>query len=257
MTEGRQASSDHRNLRRQVALLWAGLAVLAASWITVEVQRQDSADATRPVLRVERLEVVEPDGELALVLANSQRPVAGTINGQVLMRDQEAERRGRPSIIFFDGQGDEVGGMVFGVTDTPDGYRATRHLSLDAHEQDQTVVLSHNQDPNGSTSGLTISDRPETSMLETLAELGLSPGASRDELNAAVANLVEAGREARVLELFGTTRLFVGSTPDGNARLTMFDGNGRPRIVMATPRTGAPEMRMLDEAGNTVLRLPE
>lgn len=257
MTEGRQPSGDPQGLRRQVALLWAGLAVLAASWITVEVQRQDSADTTRPVLRVERLEVVEPDGQLAFVLANSQRPTAGTINGQVLMRDQEAERRGRPSIVFFDGQGDEVGGMVFGVTDTPDGYRAARHLSLDAHEQDQTVVLAHYQDAKGSTSGLTISDRPETSMLETLAELGLSPGASRDELNGAVAAMVEAGREARVRELFGSTRLFVGTTPDGNARLTMFDGSGRPRIVMAAPRTGAPELRMLDESGNIVLSLPE
>ena len=257
MTEGRPASSDPQALRRHVALLWAGLAVLAASWLTVEVQRQNGADATVPVLRVERLEVVEPDGELAFVLANSQRPAAGTINGQVVMTGQEAERRGRPSFIFFDGQGDEVGGMTFGITDTPDGYRVTRHLSLDAHEQDQTVVLAHNQDPNGSTSGLTISDRPETSMLDTLAELGLQPGASRDELNAAVAALPEEGRAGRLRELFGATRVFVGSTPDGNARLTMFDGSGRPRIVIAAPSTGAPEMRILDESGNTVLRLPE
>ena len=209
------------------------------------------------MLRVERLEIVEPDGELAFVLANSQRPTAGTINGQVLMAGQEAERRGHPSIIFFDGQGDEVGGMNFGITDTPDGYRVTRHFSLDAHEHDQTVVLAHRQDPDGSTSGLTISDRPAISIFEAFAELGLGPGASRDELNAAVAALPEEGREARMRDLFGGTRLFVGATPDGNARLTLFDGSGRPRIVIAAPSTGVPEIRILDESGNSVLSLPE
>ena len=56
--------------------------------------------------------------------------------------------------------------------------------------------------------------------------------------------------------LFGTTRRFVGSTQGGNARLTLFDGTGRPRIVMAAPSTGVPEMRVLDEFGNAVLSLP-
>ena len=256
MTEERQASKDLKSLRRQVALLWAGLAVLVAGWITAEVGGLGT-ESTQPVLRVERLEIVEPNGELAFVLANSQRPTAGTINGQVLMAGQEAERRGRPSIIFFDGQGDEVGGMNFGITDTPNGYQVTRHLSLDAHEHDQTVVLAHRQDPEGSTSGLTISDRPPISILEAFAELGLSPGASRDELNAAVAALPEEGREARMRELFGGTRLFVGATPDGNARLTLFDGSGRPRIVIAAPSTGDPEILLLDESGDPLLSLPE
>ena len=34
MTEEPQASNDLKSLRRQVALLWAGLAVLVAGWIT-------------------------------------------------------------------------------------------------------------------------------------------------------------------------------------------------------------------------------
>ena len=245
-----------QKLRRQVALLWAGLVLVAVAWIGTELRRTGRGGQVPPVLRVERLEVVEPTGELAIVLANSERPAVATVDGQQLMAGQEEERRGRPSIIFFDGQGDEVGGMLFGTVETEDGYSAARHFSLDAYEQDQTVVLHHYQSPAGSSSGLTVSDRPPISIAESLAELGLALGASRDELNAAVAAMPEEGREARLRELFGTARAFVGSGPDGAASLMLRDGEGRPRIVIEAPASGEAAIRILDEAGEPVLRLP-
>ena len=63
------------------------------------------------------------------------------MDGQVIFPSSEEERRGLPSMIFFDGHGDEVGGMLMGVRETPDGYSATRHISLDAYKQDRTVQL--------------------------------------------------------------------------------------------------------------------
>jgi hypothetical protein len=208
------------------------------------------------VLSAERLNIVEPDGKLAFVIANSQRPVAATMDGKVLMRDQEEERRGMPSFIFFDGNGDEVGGLLTGVMTTADGYTATRHLSLDAYKQDQTVVLAHYQSPSGSSAGLRISDRPQESMLDGLAQLGLEAGASRDEMQAAIMALPEEGRPARMRELFGVSRLFLGSDPQRNASLVMRDGNGRPRVLISVPADGQPSIQILDEAGKAVLKLP-
>ena len=245
-----------QQLRRQVALLWAGLVVVAVGWIGTELLGTGRGGPVPAVLRVERLEVVEPTGELAMVLANSQRPAVATLDGQTLMAGQEEERRGRPSIIFFDGQGDEVGGMLFGTAETADGYSATRHLSLDAYEHDQTVVLHHYQSPDGSSSGLTVSDRPPISMAESFAELGLAVGASRDEISAAVAAMPEEGREARLRELFGTTRAFIGSDVEGTANLTLQDGEGRTRIVIEVPASGEPAIRILGEAGEPVWSSP-
>ena len=180
----RAGASGTDHFRRQLTFLWGAIAILAlalsaaVAWI---------ATASAPtVLSVERLEIVEPDGSLAVVLANSQRPAVATIDGQILMAGQEEERRGVPSIIFFDGKGDEVGGMLFGVREASDGYRAVRHFALDAHEQDQTVRLTHSQTPAGSTSGLGVTDRPVHSIPDALAQLGLSVGASREELQAAL-----------------------------------------------------------------------
>ncbi len=259
MTPHERASvSDTDRLRRQIALLWAAVAVLALALSGAVIRTAPTTPVAPDVLAVERLEIVEPDGSPAMVLANSQRPAVATVDGHVLMEGQEEERRGVPSIIFFDGKGDEVGGMLFGVRETPGGgYLAVRHLSLDANDQDQTVVLAHYQDPEGSTSGLTISDRPARSLLDSLAQLGLSAGASREQLHAAIEQLPEDGREARLRELFGTNRAFLGSTRGGEAGLTLRDGEGRRRIVIEAPSDGEPSIRILDTEGAVVLRLPE
>ena len=214
-------------LRRQVTLLWVVIVVFAfafsgaVSWLAM------TAASAPAVLRVERLEVVEPDGSLSMVLANSQRPAVATLDGQVLMAGQEEERRGTPSITFFDGKGTEVGGLALGVREQSGSYRAIRHLSLDAHNQDQAVVLMHRQDPDGSTSGLSITDRPDHSVFDAVAQLGVSPRGVERGTAAALQSLPEEGREARLLELFGTPRAFLGSTRGGDASLVLHDGGGR------------------------------
>jgi hypothetical protein len=230
-----------------LAVVW----LITITWLVVRTPRLPA------VLSVERLEILEPDGKPALVLANSQRPIAATIDGQAIMAGQEEERRGIPSIIFFDGKGDEVGGMLFGVRESSNGYSVTRHLSLDGYKQDQTVVLSHYQDPRGSTSGVTISDRPERSQLDTFRQLGLQPGASREQLTRAIQAIPEDQRASRRRELFGTTRAFFGSVRSGEARLELRDGQGRVRIVLDAPETGEPSIRILDDKGQVALRLPK
>jgi hypothetical protein len=256
-------NEDHRDLgtrvdalRRQVRFLKGAAAVLTLLWVA-SLAWVVLRSGLPPVLAVERLEIIEPDGKPALVLANSQRPIAATINGQETMAGQEEERRGIPSIIFFDGRGDEVGGMLFGARETARGYSATRHLSLDGYKQDQTVVLAHYQDPTGSTSGLTISDRPEHSLLDAFRQLGLQPGASRQELAAAIRAVPEDQRARRTREVFGTTRAFFGSARTGEARVELRDGQGRVRVVIEAPEQGDPSIRFLNDAGATTFRLPK
>ena len=53
------------------------------------------------------------------------------------MEGQEQERRGIPSITFFDGKGDEVGGMAFGVKETADASKRSATSRWMAHNQDQ------------------------------------------------------------------------------------------------------------------------
>ncbi len=256
MREADEPSGEARQIQRELKILRAGVAILALLWFGTTVWLLARTPTIPSVIAVERLEILEPDGTPALVVANSQRPAVATLDGQVVMEGQEGERMGVPSIIFFDGKGDEVGGLLFGVRETSNGYSAVRHLSLDGYKQDQTVVLAHYQDPGGSRSGLTISDRPDHSIFDAQVALGLDPGASRDELTAAIGAISPELRRMRLRELFGTTRASFGTGRDGGASVVLMDGEGRSRIVIVAPQEGGASIQILDEHGETVLRLP-
>jgi hypothetical protein len=249
------ASADLGAMHRQLARLRLGLVVLGLLWLATFAWLALRPTKIPPVLSVERLEVLEPDGSPAFVLANSRRPAVATVDGKVVMAGQEEERR-VPSFIFFDGKGDEVGGMLFGNYEAPNGRGAVRHLSLDALGQDQTVVLQHDQDARGSTSGLAISDRPTQSMLDSFKDLGLEPGATRAELTAAIERIPDAERGRRTRELFGGRRAFFGTVRSGESRVELRDGEGRVRVSIEAPADGAASIRLLDESGAEVLRLP-
>jgi hypothetical protein len=59
-------------------------------------------------LTVERLDVVGPDGQLVLSRANGRRLPQPLIGGQTLETGRAA-----PGLIFFDGRGWEVGGLIY------------------------------------------------------------------------------------------------------------------------------------------------
>jgi hypothetical protein len=257
MTEDVTTGASLGDLRKQVERLRRAVAALGVVLLVSIGWLLWRAPALPRILSLERLDIVEPDGSLAFVLANSQRPPGATMDGQTLLEGQQDERRGVPSFIFFDGKGDEVGGFTLGVRTSAEGFSATRHLSLDGYKQDQTVVLAHYQDAEGSSAGLRISDRPlDLSMVEALAELGLEAGPSRKELEAAIRAVPGDARADRLRDLFGVQRLFVGSDRDRNASLVLRDGAGRPRILLTAPADGTPSIQILDETGEAVLTLP-
>lgn len=250
-----ETKGAHDRLERRVVRLTTAVVGLAVLWLATVMWVGSRRPSVPPVLAVERLEIREPDGTLAFVLANSRRPAVTTMDGQVLMEGQ-VEQRQVPNFIFFDGRGDEVGGMLFATRETEDGFNASRHFSLDGYKQDQTVVLAHYQDADGARSGLIVSNRPQHSLLDALRELGLEAGATRAEMEEAIAAIPQDEREARMRELFGVRRVFVGSTPEDIASLTLRDGAGRPRIALEVPAEGEPSIRILDVEGETVQRLP-
>lgn len=256
-SDGQVIGNQYAALRRQIARLQIVVACVAILWVVSTIWLLAKQPTIPSVLTVERLDIVEPDGSLALVLANSERPVAATIGGEVILGDQEEGRRGSPSMIMFDGQGDEVGGLLFGTRRSASGFSAVRQLTLDAYGQDQAVILRHIQDPRGSTSGLVVSARPEHSILDAMKQLGLQPGATGAEMQAAIAALPDESRAARRRELFGVERAFLGAVPTGNTHLTLRDGQGRRRIVIDVPEDGEPSIAILDADGQTVARLPE
>jgi hypothetical protein len=250
-------SEEAHALERKVARLTTAFAGLAVLWVLTVGWVALDRSALPAVVSVERLEIREPDGSLAFALANSAHPTVATMDGEVLLADQAAERR-HPNFIYFDGNGDEVGGLMLRTVDGPDGPSVSRFMTFDGMDHQEVLVLGHNQGPAGSTTGLRVFQHaPGATLIGGLRDVGAEPGATRAELQAAIAAIPEDERAERMRSLLGITRLELGTSLEGEAGLTLHDAEGRPRIVLETPADGEPSLRFLDENGETVLRLPE
>lgn len=258
---GGEASGNARDLvdelRARIRRLEVGALALAVALVASLGWNLLSSTDRHQVLTAERLEIVEPDGQLAFVLANSERPGRGTFGGEVLMEGRQGERA-MPNFIFYDGHGDEVGGMLFGNRETGDEFHASRHFSLDGYGQDQTVQLFHQQTPDGANSGLVVNDRPgDRTLPETFRGLGLDPPFTQAMLDSVIETTIpEDVRPDSLRELFGVSRVFLGSSGTNEALLALRDGEGRTRLLAGVPEDGDPYLRFLDEEGDPVTELP-
>lgn len=129
-----------RQLRRDIRLLklWAFGSTCVLVLFAATVLTQGQPGGTRfEEISVERINIVERDGRVRLVLANSARQADAVMDGRVLVPG-----RNRPAgMIFFNDEGDEVGGLIFSGRRQDGRARATASLTFDQWKQDQTVAL--------------------------------------------------------------------------------------------------------------------
>src|SRR5262245_56462962 len=228
-----------RRLRVQQRVGGAAAIAVASVLALAALQAQPPARQRFTELDVERLNVVEPDGQLVLSMANTARLPDPLVAGTTV----ETSRTG-PGLIFFDGKGCEVGGLIYG---TRGGNSAGAHFSFDQFHNDQVVYL--NYEDNGSTvkrAGLYVVDRARTPTLEDIVrirgELATAPAAARPALEAQL-----AGASAQ--------RIFVGSDNE-TATVRLRDRAGRDRIRLTVDAQGVARMEFLDAAGTVVDSLP-
>jgi hypothetical protein len=200
---------------------------------------------------VERINVVEPDGKLRMVISNRPRSIGPIYKGTPFGYPGGS----RPGMIFFNDEGTENGGLGFSGSRGPDGaYRASSQLAFDQFDQDQVLYLQY-ADQNGQRRlGLTVADRAPVSIFELVQK--------RDSIN-----LMPDGPEKRAAmeRLMGPVdgqpmfaqRVYVGRDPSRAAVVNLSDPAGRPRLRLQVDSLGTPSLEFLDERGQVVSRLPE
>lgn len=199
---------------------------------------------------VERINIVEKDGKVKLIISNKDRAPDPILDGKSYPLRQGGNGAG---MIFLNEKGDECGGLVY-HGDTKDGqYRAGAALLFDQYRQDQTIGLQYNDNNGRRSAGLTVWDRPDTPLAETVEKLEairkMNDGPEKTE---AMKKLQEAAGRGE----FGVTRLVVGKGADKSAKLMMADTKGRPRINLLVDESGAPKLEFLDEKGQVIYSLP-
>src|SRR5688572_33337543 len=117
-------------VRRELRILkgYAIVITLLLGTISVTAFRQSSQKQRFTEIDVERINVVEPNGNLRMVISNRERSIGPIYKGKPFGYPGGT----RPGIIFFNDEGTENGGLTFTGRRLPDGrVQAGTHMSFD------------------------------------------------------------------------------------------------------------------------------
>jgi len=241
-------------IRRELRLLKAYALVITALLGTVSLAafRQASQKQRFTEIDVERINIVEPDGKLRMVISNRPRSIGPIYKGKPFGYAGGS----RPGIIFFNDEGTENGGLTFEGKRQPDGtFRAQSGFSFDQFNQDQVLYFQYNDNNGRRNMGLTIADRADVDIYDLVAE--------RDSITKAIPEgpartaALQKWAQPRNGVPLAAPRVYVGRDATKAAVVNLSDRSGKPRVRLMVDSLGAPSLEFLDAAGNVTSRLPE
>lgn len=196
-------------------------------------------------ITVEKINIIEPDGKLKMVISNSRRQHPGMFDGAMLN-----DRTRPPGIIFFNEEQDEVGGLIYHGNKNEGAGMA---LSLDQYKNDQVVQVQYQRNPDGKQRyGLNVWDRSETytlphllSTIDSLKSLGISDKREIDDR----LKTIDQGRP------ISAQRLFAGKNYDEEVGLFIKDELGNPRIKIYLDANNHAKIQILDQTGEIIREL--
>jgi hypothetical protein len=228
-------------VRKNLIYTW-----LAAITLLLGVIGWGQAGAERKVtefaeIDVQRINIREPDGTLRMTISS-----AATAPGLIFKgKEHPFPNRQAAGILFFNDEGSENGGLLFGGAKKGQNVSSGGHLSFDQYEQDQVISLDQTEEHGRRRASLTFFERPATPIpLELIDNLNSPEGSAE----------FEAMRKAGA---FGYPRLFIGKNEERESTVILRDAKGLARLRLTVTPAGAASIEFLDESGRVVRRIAD
>jgi hypothetical protein len=196
-------------------LIYSGLLTLVfVLTVVFGIFTKNSSDKFDQIT-VHRINVVEPNGTLRLVISNHDE-----LPGIIVRGEEKPFERPQAGMLFYNDEGSENGGLIFGGHKNKKGdiVNSGGSLSFDKYGANQIVQLAGVDDSEDRFAGLLIMDSP-------------------------------TGNDNR-------RRVWVGREDDGTATVALMDGKGRKRILMQVKKDGSSSLLFLNEKGEVVNMFP-
>jgi hypothetical protein len=157
-----------RSIRRHLRFLHAYALSSTVVLVVIGVSAFRQAESPRNLgeITVQRINVVDPDGTLRLVIANKDRMHPGVIGGKVLQRP-----RPFAGFIFFNDQGDEAGGMTLMGREEGGRRVADAGLMFDQLGQDQTIGFDYTEENGQRSAAFKVWDRPDAPLSDLVEKM--------------------------------------------------------------------------------------
>lgn len=206
---------------------------------------------------VERINIVEKDGTVKMVITNVERFPAGkdTINN----RPTNEDRKKRSGMLFFNEEGIECGGFIYDGTKTENGHSAGMSLTYDQYDGDQVMQLLMRDDKVGDERFV----RSSISFIDQPANINQ---AKTSEISKELNELGKTDRKAMQKKFYeykeqgligNVDRMVLGQTKSKSNGLFLFDDKGMPRAMFFIDKDNNAQLEFYDDKGNTIASFPE
>ena len=239
-----RSQTELRLLRAYALAATATLGVLALAAF-----HSGGGDAKFDTITVERINVVEKDGTVRLVISNKGRSPGQVMHGKKVRPDGQRQA----GMIFYNNAGDENGGLIFGGWRENGRVNAGASLTFDQFEQDQVVALQYTDEEGRRSQGLTVLDRPDAPIDSVIAR---EDAIKRMQNGAAKDSAIQRFVAYQGGVSYGAPRLFVGRDASKSAVVRLADRFGRPRLRLVVDSAGAASVEFLNDSGRVTHRLP-
>ena len=210
--------------------IYSGILTIALAVVVLAGFAESRQKQTFDEITVHRINVVEPDGTLRMVISNK------TDFPGIIIKGKETPHPGRKTagMLFFNDEGTENGGLIFGGSKDKSGNVSSYgHLSFDRYEQDQVFSIDADEENGQRTSELRIIDEPDHPLTQDLEEASRIGKLPKDQQEA-------AWKKSRATTPHAETRIKLGRADDRSVALRLKDVQGRDRIVIRVQPDGTP-----------------
>jgi hypothetical protein len=196
-------------------------------------------------INVQRMNIIEPDGTIRMVVSDKSRFPGLIIKGKEYPHDRKTA-----GMVFFDDEGTENGGLIFGgMKDSGGKVQTWGHLSFDQYNQDQVFTIDASEENGSRRSGVGIWDRGDYPITDAI------------ELVSRIQKLPQTEREAEMKKFFAShpgdaPRAYLGRMGDRSVGLRLMDANGHDRLRLRVEPDGSPTIEFLDATGKVTAQFP-
>jgi hypothetical protein len=204
---------------------------------------QSQTQRTRfEVIDVERMNIVEKDGKVRIVLSNKAR-----FPGLMVRGVENPYPRDVAGIALFNEEGTEYGSLTTQTRRATGDFGAFSGVRWGSFGQSQTVGMIYDDDNGQREAGVFVADAPTTT------------GSQLVERGKTVQQMAEGPAKARAMAELrrteGPKRITVARMKDQSAAVELSDAQGKPRLRLVVDRAGAPRVDFLDATGRVTRTL--
>jgi hypothetical protein len=208
-------------------------------------------------ITVQRINVVEPDGTLRMVLTNNKKIPAIIVEGHEF--SDLTNRRGstEAGIYFYDAKATEAGGLTFGGPHPTNGLKRWGHLSFDRFNQDQMFSIDASDDGTNFATQIRMIDQPNWNIAEYLQmEESIKDLPPADQEAARNAFWQTHARGAGARTILSSENYPVAPDFSRNVLLFIDPSSKQDRTRLGIDSQGVGELEFLDSAGTVTHKYP-